>query len=66
MEDPARDLVKHERLFADVDGVAGVRAALVAHDPVGALGEDIDELAFALVAPLGADDHDRACVGIEH
>ena len=49
-----------KRRVAEVDRVAGVRAALVAHDPVGALGEHVDELSLPFVAPLGADDDDDA------
>ena len=41
------------------DGVAGVVAALVAGDDVEPLGEQVDDLALPLVAPLGAD-HDGA------
>ena len=33
-------------------------AALEAHHDIGALGQPIDDLALAFVAPLGADDHD--------
>jgi hypothetical protein len=66
MEDPARDLVEDEALVADVDRVAGVRAALVAHDPVRALGHHVDELALPFVAPLRADDDDGAVIAIEH
>ena len=33
-------------------------AALEADDDIGLLGEPVDDLAFALVAPLGADHHD--------
>ena len=55
VEDAGGDEVQHEALAADFDGVAGVVAALGAHDPVGALGQDVDDLAFAFVAPLGAD-----------
>ena len=58
VQNAARNLVQHERRVADVDRVAGVRAALIAHDPIGALGEDVDELALPLVAPLRADDDD--------
>jgi hypothetical protein len=47
-------------------GVPGVGAALVAHHPVGALGEHVDQLALALVAPLGADDDERTNGRIEH
>ena len=40
------------------DRVAGVVAALEAHDHVGPLGEQVGDLPLALVAPLGADyDH---------
>ena len=48
------------------DRVPGVRAALVAHDPVGALGEHVDELALPFVAPLRADDDERASLRAEH
>ena len=51
------------RLLADDDRVPGVRAALVAADEVGVLGEQVDDLALALVAPLRADDHGRRHVG---
>ena len=37
------------------DGVAGVVAALAAHDDVGVPGKDVDDLAFAFIAPLRAD-----------
>ena len=60
MQDAARNLVQDERVLAQIDGVPGVRAALVAHHPVGALGEHVDELALPFVAPLRADDDDRA------
>ncbi len=43
--------VDHQRM-------AGIMAALEAHHDIGALGQPIDDLALALVAPLGADDHD--------
>ena len=45
------------RLAVADDRVAGVVAALEADDDVGLLGEQVDDLALALVAPLGADDH---------
>ena len=44
-----------ELLAVADDRVAGVVAALEAHDRVGALGEQVGDLALALVAPLGAD-----------
>lgn len=39
------------------DGVAGVVAALGAAAQLRVVGEDVDEFAFAFVAPLGAE-HD--------
>src|SRR5262249_29413219 len=51
--------VRHELLALDDERVPGVRAAAVAHDGVRALGEQVDDLAFAFIAPLVADDdHD--------
>ena len=57
IEDAAGHQVELEGLGADDDGVAGVVAALVAHDVADALGQEVGRLAFALVAPLQADDH---------
>jgi hypothetical protein len=39
------------------DRVAGVVAALVSHDEVDPLAEQVGHLALALVAPLGTDEH---------
>ncbi len=47
-------------LVADDQRVAGVVAALEAHHDVGPLRQPVDDLAFALVAPLGAD-YDDVC-----
>ena len=41
------------------DRVPRIRAAVVAADEIRVLGEQIDDLALALVAPLGADDDGR-------
>src|SRR6202000_943540 len=58
VEDPRRDQVELELLAVADDRVAGVVAALVADDRCSPLGEQIRDLALALVAPLGADyDH---------
>ena len=43
-----------EFLAAHHQGVAGVVAALIAHHHVGLLGQEIDDLPLALIAPLGA------------
>ena len=45
-------------LVADDERMAGVVAALEAHDHVGAARQPVDDLALAFVAPLGADDGD--------
>ena len=58
-QDPAGQQVQGELRIADHHGVPGVVAALVAHDVVGAPAEQVGRLALALVAPLGAHDHDR-------
>ena len=47
-----------ERLTAPHDRVARVVAALEAHDRVGLLREQVGDLPFSFVAPLGADYHD--------
>jgi adenylosuccinate synthase len=54
VEDPARDQVEGPLAPVAHDRVPGVVAALEAHDHVGALGKQIDDLALAFVAPLGA------------
>ncbi len=58
MNDSRRQQMQHERLVADLHGVAGVVSALIARHDVEVLGQKIDDLAFAFVTPLGADDYD--------
>ncbi len=55
-DDPGRDLADLVRLARDDDRVPGVGTALVAAYEVGLLGQQVDDLPFALVAPLRADD----------
>ncbi len=45
-------------VLADDEGVAGVMSTLEADHHIGALRQPIDDLAFALIAPLGANNHD--------
>jgi hypothetical protein len=54
-EDAAGDEVENEFPLAVHDGVAGVVAALGAHDGIGSVGQVIDDFPFAFVTPLGAD-----------
>ena len=62
VEDPARDELQGEGLAAHDDRVTGVVTALVAHDDVHVLGEEVGELALPLVTPLGSDHHGRGHV----
>ena len=59
-DDAGREQRQLVGLVADDQRVAGIVAALEAHDHVGAAGEPVDDLALALVAPLRADDGDVA------
>ena len=55
-EDAAGDQRELVGLAAGDHGVAGVGPALVADDDVVLLGQQIDDLALGLVAPLQTDD----------
>ena len=61
-DDPRRDVLELVRLAVGDDGVAGVRAAVVAAHEVGVLRQQIDDLPLPFVAPLRADDHGRGHV----
>ena len=56
--DARRQQRQLEHLAVDDQRMAGVVAALKAHDDVGRNRQPIDDLAFSLVAPLGADHDD--------
>ena len=58
MERAGRDQVEDGLLAVDHQRVAGVVAALEANDDIGVVGKQIDDLALALVTPLGTDDCD--------
>ena len=58
VQDARRDQVEDELLAADVDGVPGVVAALIAADHGEVRCQQIDDLALAFVAPLGAQHGD--------
>src|ERR1044072_2154394 len=57
MEQRRRDQLEFERLSTRDHGVTGIIATRVAYDHIGLAPEYIHELAFSLVAPLGADDN---------
>ena len=56
VEHARRQELEGEGLTVDDDGVTGVVAALVADHHGHLLGQQVGELALALVSPLGADD----------
>jgi hypothetical protein len=56
IEDARGDVVEGKGLAVAQDRVPRVRAALIAAYEVRVLGEEVDDLPLALVAPLGADD----------
>ena len=58
--DAAGDEVQRRALAANDQGVARVVPALKAHHALRAFGEPVHQLAFAFIAPLGADDNDVA------
>src|SRR4051794_18766125 len=47
--------MRREFFAVDAHGVAGVCAAAIARDDVGAIGEEVDDLALAFIAPLKAE-----------
>ena len=57
-QDAGGNQPQHGLAAADDERVAGVVPALEAHDALRALGQPVDDLALAFVAPLGADDDD--------
>jgi hypothetical protein len=58
VENPRRDQVQDGLLALDHDRVPRIVSALEAHDGVGVLCIEVDDLALAFIAPLGPyDDH---------
>ena len=55
-DDAGREEVQGEVLRSELDRVPGVVAAVVAGHDVETVGEQVDELALALVSPLPAQD----------
>src|SRR5579872_1680108 len=55
--DARRQEREFERLAVNHQSMAGVMPTLETHHDIGGNGKPIDDLAFALVAPLGADNH---------
>src|SRR5690606_3492299 len=57
-QDARRDQVQHGLLAVDHQRVAGVVAALEAHDRADVLRQQVDDLALAFIAPLGTENDD--------
>ena len=57
VHDAGGNLVKRELLAVGDDGVTGVGAAGVAADHVEVAGDEVSDLALALVAPLSTHEH---------
>ena len=57
-QDAGRDQVQDGLLAVDDQRVAGVVAALEAHDRADLLGQQVDDLALAFIAPLGTENDD--------
>ena len=59
-QDARRNEVQHGSLALDDEGMSGVVSALKTHCRRRLLGQAIDDLALALVSPLGAEHDDAA------
>ena len=57
VKDARRQKTQLELLALDADGVSGIAATLIAYDRIGLLGEVVDDLSLALIAPLRACDY---------
>jgi len=56
-EDAGGNQVEHIMLAADFDGMARVVAALKADDHIHIARQNVDQLAFSFIAPLGSDQN---------
>ena len=65
-DDPRRHQVELVNLVADDQRMTGVVAALEAHHTSGLIGQPVNDLSFALIAPLSANHHDIFCHFIPH
>jgi len=57
MHDARRNQPQDGFLAVDPQRMAGIVAALEAHHALDGFGQPVDDLAFAFVTPLGADNH---------
>ena len=57
VHDAGGDLVKRQLVTVGDDGVSGIGAAGVAADDVEVAGDEVGDLALALVAPLSSHEH---------
>jgi hypothetical protein len=64
MQDARRNQVEDDFRPPDINRMPGVMAALVAGDDVKGGRQEIDDLAFAFIPPLGAEDDDIGLVAL--
>ena len=57
MNNSRRQQMKHERTITHLHRMAGIVPTLIPGDDVKALGKQVHNLAFAFIAPLGADHY---------
>jgi hypothetical protein len=55
--DAGRHQVELVDLFANHQGMTGIMAALEAYNALGVVSQPVDNLALALITPLGAYDY---------
>jgi hypothetical protein len=60
-QDARGNQVQHGLLAVDDEGVARVVPSLEPDHGVGLMGQQVHDLAFALVTPLGSEDHHGSC-----
>ena len=59
--DARRDQLQGRLLAGDDERMAGIVSALKTYHPLRMIGQPVDDLALALIAPLGTDDDDVFC-----
>src|ERR1019366_189977 len=64
--DARRDETQREVLVAELHGVAGVVAALIAGDEIEGGSDEVDDFALAFVAPLAPDDGESRAFDVCH
>ena len=56
MQDAGGQKVQDELALFSNDGVPGIVAALIAGNDIGVFGQQVDDAAFALIAPIDSSN----------